>query len=413
MLRSELAVPVALSIALAGHAQAPKVRRPAGSMVAPAQVRNAGSQDEVILARAAVQGRITDLEPPGALPKGSGAAAARQDQLLDRAARALAGGTRLPDDRNITQMVLSPTIDPETGLVKEDAENLDAGLHNRPEPNKPEGRRARIAEVAGVSPDEAVQLYPIPDKTKPYQFRDIHTLDPSRPVTSQEEVVQRLLPGQGRDREDLVRNAVLTDAEASFAVNAALGLPFPIRVGRVDMAGVTSDGVVLFSPDLLRADPLFDQWRDLTVTYRFMHNEDEVYKDTIHVRPFVVVPRPNSPVTHLWVSCDRDVMVYALRGVSRVPRTNEEARAQVQNDVVPVNSWLRASVKLYGIRWGLLPTVDELTRNPATRDRLAQVLSETGLLRRRTGDKDDPLLAEFRQMADRVKASGIMPNRPK
>lgn len=171
---------------------------------------------------------------------------------------------------------------------------------------------------------------------------------------------------------------------------------------------------VLFSPDLLRADPLFDQWRDLQVSYRFMKDEEEVYKDTVHVRPFVVIPRPSSPVTHMWVSCDRDVMVYAMRGVSRVPATIDEARAQVQNEVVPVNSWLRVPVKLYGIRWGLLPTVNELTRNTATRDKLAQVLGDTGLLRRSIGaGKDDPMLAEFRQMADRVKASGVMPQRPK
>jgi len=221
-------------------------------------------------------------------------------------------------------------------------------------------------------------------------------------------VESQLVPGGHQEREEVVANAVLTDAEASFAVHAALGLPFPIRVGKVDTAGVTPEGFVIFSPELLRADPFRDDWQERIVSFRWMNNNTEVYKDTVRVQPFMVIPRPSVPTTHLWVTCDKDVMIYAPRGVT-VPGTISEARDQIQHDVVPVNSWLRPSTKLYGIRWGLLPNLAELTKNPATREKMKVVMTETGLL---GGRKEaNPYADDMRAMADKVNQIQ-MPNMP-
>jgi len=359
--------------------------------------------------------RTPDALPPGVLTPGTPAAADRQDFLLAEAAKTFSGQNRKGDPKTITEIALSPVIDAETGLVVEDAKALKAAIHNDETivdsdlagPLGP-GRRARLAEVAGISQEEAAKLWPFPDP-KPFAVRDLNLA--ASEVTrqlSQMGVEKNLVPGGHQDREEMITNAVLTDAEASFAVHAALGLPFPIRVGKVDTAGFTPEGVVIFSPELLRADPIRDDWQERLVSYRWMNNEVEVYKDSVRVQPFMVLPRPGVPTTHLWITCDKDVMVYALRGVTP-PGTVSDARDQIQKDVVQVNSWLRPATKIYGVRWGLLPTMDELTKNPSTKAKLKLVMTETGLL----GGKreENPYADEMRRMADTV-AQSPLPNQP-
>lgn len=115
---TQIVVPF-VALTLPGQAQPPaRARRPPPVMVAPEQTRNGSSEDASPRLASGSKGRILDADPPGISPKGSNAAAVRQNFLLDQAARSLAGGTRLPDDPTITQMILSPTIDPQTGLVK-------------------------------------------------------------------------------------------------------------------------------------------------------------------------------------------------------------------------------------------------------------------------------------------------------
>ena len=365
-------------------AQGTRAARPKGTMRGEA-VR---PQEEgvVQLSYAPSLGSAPDAADPGVAPVGSVEAATRQDFILSEAAKTFNGTNKKP--MSATGVTLSPVIDAKTGLIKEDADALEAALHgdktlierDAAGPLGP-GRRARLAEIVGLSPEEAAKLWPWKD---PEPFTQADLVKGAKVISQQMNQTQaesRLVPGQRQDREEVVKNAVLTDAEASFAVYAALGLPFPIRVGKVDTAGITPDGFVLFSPELLRADPVRDDWEERVVTYRWMNNNDEVFRDTLLVKPFTVIPRPNTPTTHLWVTCDRDVMIYAPRGV-QVPGTVSEARDQVQRDVVQPNSWLRPATKIYGVRWGLLPTVDELTKNTATREKLKIVMTDTGLINR-------------------------------
>lgn len=334
---------------------------------------------------------------------------------MDEAARTFSGTNKKPMSK--TGIALSPVIDAKTGLVKEDAEALEAALHHDDTlidrdaagPLGP-GRRERLAEIAGISPEEAKRLWPWKDPD-PFKANDL--VAGAKEVVkqmSQRQAEERLVPGQRQDREDVIKNAVLTDAEATFAVYAALGLPFPVRVGKVDTAGLTQDGFVLFSPELLRADPIREDFVEREVTYRWMNNEVEVYRDTLRIRPFAKLPRPNAPTTHLWVTCDKDVMIYALRGVT-VPGTIAEVRDQVQRDVVPANSWLRPATKIYGIRWGLLPTVDELTKNAGTREKLRTVMTETGLINREA--EPNAYAEEFRRAADMAKRVPVQPAPPR
>lgn len=332
------------------------------------------------------QGAAPDAADPGVVPAGSPEAATRQDFILSEAAKTFNGTNKKP--MSTTGVTLSPVIDAKTGLIKEDADALEAALHgdktlidrDSAGPIGP-GRRARLAEIVGLSPEEAAKLWPWKD---PEPFTQGEMAQAAKVVAqqmSQSQVEGRLVPGQRQDREEIIKNAVLTDAEASFAVYAALGLPFPIRVGKVDTAGITPEGFVIFSPELLRADPIRDDWDERVVTYRWMNNNDEVFRDTVRVKPFLVIPRPNASTTHLWITCDKDVMIYAPRGV-QVPGTVSAARDQVQQDVVQPNSWLRPATKIYGVRWGLLPTVDELTKNTATMEKLKVVMTDTGLINR-------------------------------
>jgi len=365
-------------------AQGTRPARPKGTMRGDAT--RPQEEGVVQLGYTPSQGAAPDSADPGVVPLGSTEAAARQDFILSEAAKTFNGTNKKPMSE--TGVTLSPVIDAKTGLIKEDADALEAALHgdktlidrDAAGPLGP-GRRARLAEIVGLSPEEAAKLWPWKD---PEPFTQAELAQGAKVVAqqmSQKQVEGRLVPGQRQDREEIVKNAVLTDAEASFAVYAALGLPFPVRVGKVDTAGITPEGFVLFSPELLRADPVRDDWEERVVTIRWMNNSDEVFRDTVRVKPFLVLPRPNTPTTHLWVTCDRDVMIYAPRGV-QVPGTVAEARDQVQQDVVQPNSWLRPATKIYGVRWGLLPTVDELTKNTATRDKLKIVMTETGLINR-------------------------------
>lgn len=347
-----------------------------------------------------------DIEAPGSLPLGSQEAASRQNFILQEAAKAFRGENQLPTDSR-TKQVLQPEIDPETGLVKEDAEALKNMVHNKEVissdaygPLGP-GRRERLAEAVGITPEEAKRLWPWPDP-KPFTVGDMYAASKvlAKGAPSQETAEKNLLPGQNQNREEIVKYSILTDAEASFAVYAALGFPFPIRVGKVDTAGTTAQGFVVFSPELLRADITRQDWEDRTVTYRYMFNNEEVYKDTVHVRPFLIIPKPNAPVTHLWLSSDKDVMVYAVRGNDE-PGSITQARDQIMQHVVQVNSWLRPNVKLYGIRWSMLPTADELTKNTATRKKLIEVLNDTGLMRQ--GAPTNEYAEEAKRMAEYVK----------
>ncbi len=391
---------VSSCLGLVAFAQAPRASRPHPVMVAGDAVRP--PEEGVVQLKSSPMGVAPDEARPGQLPVGSSEAATRQNYLLEEAAKTFAGANQKP--MSATGIALSPVIDAQTGLVKEDAEALEAAIHNDNTlidrdiagPLGP-GRRERLAEIAGISPEEAAKLWPYKDP-EPFRAKDL--TEGARELVrqmSQRDAEGNLVPGQRQDREDIIKNATLTDAEASFAVHAALGLPFPIRVGKVDTAGINGDGFVLFSPELLRADVGREDWEERLVTYRWMNNEEEVYRDTVRVRPFMNILRPNAATTHMWVTCDKDVMVYAPRGVA-VPSTIAEARDQVQRDVVPANSWLRTATKIYGIRWGLLPTVTELTKNPATREKLRVVMLETGLLNR--GPEPNQLADEFRRMAD-------------
>lgn len=350
-----------------------------------------------------------DAAPPGSLPVGSQAAADRQAFVSQAAAKAFADGNRLPADPSMTAMALTPKMDPATGLTTSQAAALTAEIHNQTVVDKDAfgpigpGRRDRIAEAAGLSPEEARKLWPYPDP-KPFKQGDMAAAE--RTLTdpkgsfhlTQEQVEQALKPGQLDDREDMIKHAVLTDQEASFAVYAALGLPFPIRVGKMDTAGLSSQGLVIFSPELMRADEVSEAFTSRLVTYRWMYQEREVEKGTLEVRPFAVLRLPSQPVTHLWITCDQDVMVYGLRGVQS-PMTISQARDQIKQFVVPANSWLRQPTKLYGIRWAVLPKLDELATNPTTKAKLVAVLQMTGL-GRDDSKKPDEIRDLYRTMAD-------------
>ena len=413
-----LAFVAGVVVTASGQTPAPSVKRKPPVFISSRAVNPYAEEGEVyyLEPEKAASYQQLDKDLPGELEAGSAEAAERQDFVMDQAARAFRGENKKPED-SLTKMALTPEIDPATGLVKEDAAAEQAILHNKEVVDKDiygpigPGRRERIAEAAGISPEEARKLWPFPDP-KPFAVRDLYVASKvisKGGFTDQAGAEKSLVPGQNTSHADIVKNAVLTDAEASFAVYAALGFPFPVRVGKVDTAGSTAQGFVVFSPELLRADPLRDGWEERTLTYRYMYNNEEVYKDTVRDRPVMIIPRPSAPTTHLRLTCDKDVMVYALRG-SAEPSTVSQARDQIQKDVVQVNSWLRPNIKIFGVRWGVLPTVDELTKNPATRQMLAQVLNDTGLMRQQEAPQND-YADEARKMAEYVKTLSNKPQR--
>lgn len=258
------------------------------------------------------------------------------------------------------------------------------------------GRRERLARIAGLTAEQAKQLWPLDDPSpvkgsdlaraaKIFQAGfDTHAAAgkdkdnaPMNEGETQEDANARLAP-TGREKAQAAKNTVLTDAEASFAVYAALGFPFPIRVGRINTP--PPNGFILFNPQLLRVDLANDVFRPRQITYRWMEGTQEVYQGTAEVMTYIHLPRPTAPVTHVMVSSDDDVMAYALIG--RTPPTGvAEVRQTLMKEVVDMHSFLRPIVKLYGLRWSLMPGINNIMDNPQTKAKLAYVMEDLGFIR--------------------------------
>ena len=255
------------------------------------------------------------------------------------------------------------------------------------------GRRERLARMAGLTDEQAKQLWPLGDPgpvrpsdlvraAKVFQGEFDEKAAAGAAVDaggdSQDGANARLAPAATKDKAIAARNTVLTDPEASFAVYAALGFPFPIRVGRVNTP--PPNGFILFNPQLLRVDLANDVFKPRQITYRWMEGEQEVYQATAEITTYLHLPRPTQPVTHVMVSSDDDVMVYAL--VGRTPPAGIwEVRSTLLKDVVDMHSYLRPVVKLYGLRWALMPGINNLMDNPQTKAKLAYVLDDLGFIK--------------------------------
>lgn len=307
------------------------------------------------------------------------------DALLKEAAETFVKGNRI-DTSRLTGEVSAPVIDPKLGVTTESVNLLremrkDETLITEDGfgPIGP-GRRERIAKLAGLTKEQAEKLWPFPDPHPP-MVKDVAgasvAFGGTGATLTQEDVEDALSPERNKARKEALARTALSDAEVSFACYAAIGFPFPIRVGKLESP--PPEGFVLFNPEIMRADLSEVTFHPRTVSYRWMSNEEEVSSGTAEVTTFTHIPKPRYEVTHLWVSSDEDVMAYALVG-SLPPGGIDDARNTIFKWVVPSNGPLRPVVKLYGLRWNLMPGIEEITVNPKTRARLKQILLELGLL---------------------------------
>ena len=248
------------------------------------------------------------------------------------------------------------------------------------------GRRERLARIAGLTDEQAKQLWPL-DDPGPVRASDLVRAAKifqgdfeasARAGDTQDGANARLAPAATKDKAMAARNTVLTDAEASFSVYAALGFPAPIRVGRVNSP--PPNGFVVFNPQMLRVDIANDVFKPRQIAYRWMEGEQEVYQASAEVTTYLHLPRPTQPVTHVMLSSDDDVMVYALIG--RTPPVGVwEVRSTLLKEVVDMHSYLRPIVKIYGLRWSLLPGINNIMDNAQTKAKLAAVMDDLGFLK--------------------------------
>lgn len=246
------------------------------------------------------------------------------------------------------------------------------------------GRKERIAQMAGLTPEQAKALWPWDDPT-PVNVSDLVRTRKFFGEGSPEEMqgaLQRLAPTKGKERQEQLKRTVLTSAEASFACWAALGFPFPIRVGKLGGQDTPPppNGYVIFNPELYRADLTKTQFRPRHITYRWMEGKSEVYSAEAEVETYLHLPRPSMPVTHLLVSSDDDVMAYQLVGLFP-PQGIWDVRKVITGDLVDLYSYQRVPVILYGLRWSLMPGIEEIQDQPQTRARLAEIMEALGFLK--------------------------------
>ncbi len=244
------------------------------------------------------------------------------------------------------------------------------------------GRRERLARIAGLTDEEARQIWPWKD---PKPVRPSEILQAMKVLAAkyqgpigQDDAAARLAPDQDPERRNRFRTAELSEAEASFAVYAALGFPFPIRVGK--LLEPPPNGFVVFNPQLLSVDLLRERWTPRSIEYKWMNGSTVVYGSSADVTTYVILPRPTAPTTHLWLLSEaEDVMAYRLMGLNP-PMNLEEVRETLFKHVTDVHSPMRVQVKLYGLRWSLMPGIDDITDNECTKAKLHSVMTDLGFL---------------------------------
>lgn len=241
------------------------------------------------------------------------------------------------------------------------------------------GRRERLARMAGLTDQQARELWPLDEPgpvTPSAMAKAIQVL--TKDGGTMEEAIAKLAPDQSRERAQALKNTVLTDAEASFAVYAALGFPYPIRTGKVK--NPPPNGFVVFNPQLLRVDLTNEKFKPRHITYRWMEGGQEVYSAEAEVMTYFHLPRPTAPATHVLISSDDDVMVYALVGMTP-PNGLWDVRSTLMKDVVDMYSHLRPETKVYGLRWTLLPSINEITDNPQTKAKMTFIMEDLGFIK--------------------------------
>ncbi len=255
------------------------------------------------------------------------------------------------------------------------------------------GRRERLAEIAGLTPEQAQALWPYEsdDEVPAVSAADLAKArkffgEGGGDGEAMPDALKRLMPASGRERKDQLRRTILTPGEISFACYAAMGFPFPIRVGKIGGAASPPppNGYVIFNPEIMRADLTRSDFRPRKITYRWMEGRNEVYSAEAAVETYIHLARPTSPVTHLLISSDEDVMAYQLVGMAP-PNGIWEVRKTLLNEVIDLHSYLRPPITLYGLRWALLPGIEEITDQPQTRARLGEILQDLGFIKPQAG----------------------------
>jgi len=253
------------------------------------------------------------------------------------------------------------------------------------------GRRERLAEIAGLTPEQAQALWPYEsdDEVPAVSASDLakaRKFFGEGGGEAMPDALKRLMPASGRERKDQLRRTILTPGEISFACYAAMGFPFPIRVGKVGGAASPPppNGYVIFNPEIMRADLTRTDFRPRKITYRWMEGRNEVYSAEAAVETYIHLARPTIPVTHLLISSDEDVMAYQLVGMAP-PNGIWEVRKTLLNEVIDLHSYLRPPITLYGLRWALLPGIEEITDQPQTRARLGEILQDLGFIKPQAG----------------------------
>ena len=317
--------------------------------------------------------------------EGTAGDAVEGEALLQEAAEALVKRNRIETSR-LTGEIAAPVLDPKLGVTTEAVATLREMAKDETVisedafgPIGP-GRRERLAKLAGLTREQAEKLWPWADPTTP-KVKDIAgasvAFGGQAAGLTQEDVAEALSPERNKARKDALAHTALTDAEVNFACYASIGFPFPIRVGKLESP--PPDGFVIFNPEIMKADLSEVNFHPKQVTYRWMSNQEEVSAGTAEVTTFTHIPKPRYEVTHLWISSEDDVMAYSLVG-TLPPAGIDDVRNTIFKWVVPANGPLRASVKLFGLRWNLMPGIEEITVHPRTRARLKQILLDLGML---------------------------------
>jgi hypothetical protein len=319
--------------------------------------------------------------------------AVEDGEMDDRIQSAIGLGNRISSSDPYTGFFEDLTVqakrDPLTGLTEQDQEEMskeDGTLVDNDAfgPIGP-GRRDRLAELAGMDPAMAESLWPYPDP-EPFKMGDFKqamtavgktTIGEQLEGTPEQAIFEQLMPADDRKVKADVSKIVLSDAETSFTAYAALGFPLPIRVGRI--MEVPVDGVVIFNPQLLRADISSGDWKACRLKYKWMNGKDEVIRGEADIETFVTIPRPVAPVSHIWLVADRDVMAYVPIGVYP-PTGLADARRQILEEVIPAASYLRPNMKLYGIRWERIPNAKDVLYHPKVKVKLFGIMRDIGMV---------------------------------
>jgi len=358
--------------AVSGQVSPAPAVRPAPAMLGEA--RNAAAQDQP-----ASIGNLDDARPASKNIQGD------QDAVMEDAKNFLFDRSIRRNAENGSKGEKIDLFDARTGMpldaldaIKDMASDDTLVTGDEFGPFGP-GRRERLGRMAGLTEQEARELWPM-DEPGPVKNSDLVKAAEviAKGGGSMEEALSKLAPDQSKERLQALRNTVLTDAESSFAVYAALGFPFPIRIGRVQ--NPPPNGFIIFNPQLLRVDLTNEAFKARHITYRWMEGREEVYHAEVDVTTYLHLPRPTAPVTHVLISSDDDVMAYAL--VGRMPPSGLwEVRSTLMKEVVDMYSHLRPTVKLYGLRWSLMPGINELMDNPQTKAKMTSIMEDLGFIK--------------------------------